>query len=546
VFHEENTLSDESIQTIIKKKRLMPEIGLPPLSKAEEAYLYSLNYIANSDEEFILESNDWVEKIRSEKHSPYLSHYWDLLFKLIDDPSEQMQAEVSNHGRTIFYHRFPKENILFLIAPIDGSDEINHYRSKYAEIIGGISFSKTKLMQLSRRAYPSTVVYDDQLWIEKTQKSTFANMSLSDEEIEILTTVTCGNAYPLFINGRPGSGKSTVLQYLFAEHLHAHLLTDDKLPYPPMYLTYNESLLNIARENVSDILNCDAKKAIKTGNNIDEIQMTSILDSSFGNFRKFLYKMLPEENQKEFRNEKYIDFPIFRTKWNEKFSKSPNSEIRKISPELAWHVIRTYIKGMQQEEGEYFDIESYENEFPRDQKTVTKETFKSIYQIFDSWYKNLCENDGYWDDQDITRRILDLDIENNNQLSLSKYPVIYCDEAQDFTKIELQLIFRLSLYSKRNLHPQILRNVPFAFAGDPFQTLNPTGFDWEATQASFHNSIVNLLDRGQISKLRFNFKELAFNYRSTKHIVNLCNLIQLMRGIAFDIKKLETSKYLDL
>lgn len=538
-FHKKYKLNDERIQEILKEKRSKPDIGLPSLSEAEENYLYSLNYIVKSDEEFIFESKDWVERVRDEKHSSFLSDYWDLLYQEIDNPSEQAQSEFSNHGNAILFRRFPNEKILFLIAPVRNRDEINDFNGKYDELLEKNSYSRDKLMQLSRRAYPSVIVYDSKLWIEKTQKSTFANMSLSDEEIEILTTVTRGDDYPLFINGRPGSGKSTVLQYLFAEHLHAHLSTAEKPTSPPIYLTYNESLLNIARENVSDILRCDAEKAIKTGGKIDESQVQEILGSCFGNFRDFLYNMLPEENQKIFNKDKYIDFPIFRTKWNEKYSKSPDSEIRKISPELAWHVIRTYIKGMQQEEGDYFDDESYKNEFPRDKKTVTSETFTSIYKIFNDWYKELCENDGYWDDQDITRKLLDLDVEKNNEFSLSKYPVIYCDEAQDFTIIELQLIFRLSLYSKRNLQPHILQKIPFAFAGDPFQTLNPTGFNWEATQANFHDTIVSLLDRGQVSKLRFNFKELAFNYRSTKHIVNLCNLIQLMRGIAFGIKGLK-------
>jgi hypothetical protein len=119
---------------------------------------------------------------------------------------------------------------------------------------------------------------------------------------------------------------------------------------------------------------------------------------------------------------------------------------------------------------------------------------------------------------------------------------VFCDEAQDFTKNELELILRLSLFSRRTLKYEDLKHVPFAFAGDPFQTLNPTGFDWGAVQASFHEKIVQELDRLSRSSLEFNYQELHYNYRSTKYIVGLCNLIQILRGILFEAKDLKPQR----
>src|SRR5690606_31347295 len=49
-------------------------------------------------------------------------------------------------------------------------------------------------------------------------------------------------------------------------------------------------------------------------------------------------------------------------------------------------------------------------------------------------------------------------------------------------------------------------------------------------------------DRENRAKLRFNFKELAFNYRSAKPIVQFCNLIQLLRGRGFGIRSLQPQK----
>ncbi|MFU8805015.1 MAG: hypothetical protein ACNA8W_14475, partial [Bradymonadaceae bacterium] len=136
------------------------------------------------------------------------------------------------------------------------------------------------------------------------------------------------------------------------------------------------------------------------------------------------------------------------------------------------------------------------------------------------------------DDQDLTREVLDLD------QSFAVYPAVFCDEAQDFTRQELEFIFSLSLYSKRDIPSHFIANVPFAFAGDPFQTLNPTGFDWDTVQSDFHENIVANFGAHD-GNIKFNFKELRYNYRSSDPIARLGNTVQLLRGVGFEIKRLE-------
>ena len=207
--------------------------------------------------------------------------------------------------------------------------------------------------------------------------------------------------------------------------------------------------------------------------------------------------------------------------------------MRDIGPELVWHAIRTFIKGMQDESGTEVDPEFYNIELARDSKSISDVTFKLIYEKVWKWYSELCVKEEYWDDQDLVRSVLQHSAEDK----LSRYPAVFCDEAQDFTKIELELIERLSLYSDRTLpSSHLAKHVPFAFAGDPFQTLNPTGFNWSAMQASFHDNIAQQIDGS--GKLEFNFQELSFNYRSSEQIVKLANLIQLLRAVLLDIKGL--------
>ena len=50
-----------------------------------------------------------------------------------------------------------------------------------------------------------------------------------------------------------------------------------------------------------------------------------------------------------------------------------------------------------------------------------------------------------WDDQDITRDVL------TRNLAQPTYPAVFCDEAQDFTRLELELLLRLNLFTYRDL-----------------------------------------------------------------------------------------------
>jgi hypothetical protein len=94
------------------------------------------------------------------------------------------------------------------------------------------------------------------------------------------------------------------------------------------------------------------------------------------------------------------------------------------------------------------------------------------------------------------------------------------------------------LFSHRSLRPHEIRKVPFVFAGDQFQTLNPTGFRWEAIKASYVEKISLGLDATQLeneSPVSLNYQELTFNYRSTREIVGFSNLIKALRTRVFSL-----------
>jgi hypothetical protein len=116
---------------------------------------------------------------------------------------------------------------------------------------------------------------------------------------------------------------------------------------------------------------------------------------------------------------------------------------------------------------------------PDNQKSVTEDIYKKVYDNVWQSYQEHKKKKLLWDDQDLARYVL------KNNLVKALFSAIFCDETQDFTRIELEIIYRLSIYSERKMPSNLISKIPFAFAGDELQTLNPTGFNWNALTAGY-------------------------------------------------------------
>lgn len=514
----------------------------------------------------IYESEEWVSRFRQ----PEIRKAWETYYQLVagirsgTHPCEgfpdllNVKLCTLNQHYVLFSEMQTADTfvggVLFLLAPFNhkpSREEIIQIGEKTALFDGSNTsnvlarpLSLHELTPFAQRSYPSYLLADEASWLA-IERGKEANLALSVEEEQILQSVSSAapgqGSLPLFINGRAGSGKSTMLLYLFADYCYRKYYDkrghrrEQPLPGEPLFLTYNERLLEVARDGVSTLLSSHYRFIAERspGNEKDNI------DHCFQPFQKFLFDLLPLQEKTKFDPEKYISFHRFKQLYQ---GKSPCESLAKVvlhlpqgrrySPETCWHIIRSFIKGYGLEE--YMTPEDYQQEVPRKEHTVSVEKFQGIYDtIWERWYKRITTEQGYWDDQDLIARVLQL------KCYRPEYTAIFCDEAQDFTRLELQLIMRLSMFSQYHLGYQPIQSLPFAFAGDPFQTLNPTGFHWSSVQAIFDAEVITALDPADQLKLMINFEELANNYRSTPPIVQVTNLIQLWRHVLFDIPELK-------
>lgn len=545
-------VSDEELQRFVEERSTQPEATAKPTPSDEEFdYLYNAlthaglpgSEHADEIETIVCESYLWVEQVANPSIRRQLNLVGQCCLGLLRE--RVAFSDFAVPGKAGWKIWAARDGRYVLLVAIDDGTNAAAVTQRAREIAARLRPGDSEsVLRESRRAYPSLVLADEDLWL-KLEEESEANMALSPEETEVLLSARSLDApFPLFINGRAGSGKSTVLQYLFADLLFAHGAKYSRIgdevavraaPGLPLYLTANGELLRIARSFVGRLLATETRYLLAGSDSmgVDETRINALLERSFQEFHPFMLGLLPPERASRFKPALRIDYPSFRRKWHERFGRDPHAR-REYGPDLSWHVIRSYIKGMNSS-GD-FGPEDYE-ELPDNQITVTRETYESVYKrVWQGWYEPLCQS-GYWDDQDLARLILD------ENLAPPAYAAVFCDEAQDFTRIEIEVLLRLCLYSNRTLPHGAVKRVPFAFAGDEFQTLNPTGFRWDAVKAAFVEKLIfELAPQLRREGAELNYHELRFNYRSATPIVHFCNLVQAVRAACFAIHELRPQR----
>jgi guanylate kinase len=132
---------------------------------------------------------------------------------------------------------------------------------------------------------------------------------LSAEEADVLKSTRNKDAFPIFIKGRAGSGKSTILQYIFADFFIRYLLSDEQVKRPA-YFTYNKRLLDNAKQVVEKLLKHNtALSNDKIKKRLDSDK--KVLDESFNEFQDYLLSLIPDDSSFKYSKSKYINYAKF-------------------------------------------------------------------------------------------------------------------------------------------------------------------------------------------------------------------------------------------
>lgn len=537
---DDNCTDKQIIDHHIKRQKPTQPVA-NTLSATDHSFLNSrLPRYEVLESKIVIETNEWCNTIEEwcknrgsllvKTMSTNLHNMIESIDKKIESKSLPSSSHVqieSGHDMQIIYRYFEKWDILMLIdVMLKETAKTAKARSTKKELSEryGVTFENEAILkQRCRRLYPRLLIYGYNEWWE-VQATKKANMVLSPEESMILETVrSCDSnvpPYPLFVNGRAGSGKSTILQFLFAGVLKVYFQNQGlgDLGIPPIYITYNKQLLEQAKETVTEILESNPFELANRP--LENATPNTQTDRCFNTVRELLRSLLPDSKQQNYKPSHYMDFKKFRPRWDDQRIQLRDPRAKELSAGIVWHGIRAYIKGL--------GIESFQeySQLSDDRKSISDDTFALIYDNGWRWYNRICKEEHLWDDQDIA-----LELQQCEDDHLSRFPAIFCDESQDFTSVELKLIQRLSRYSSCDFssNSHLLRNIPFAFSGDPFQTLNPTGFKWGNIMTMYYEELVQHQSLKSTERIKLNYHELSRNYRSVSGIIRLSNLVQFIR-----------------
>lgn len=403
-----------------------------------------------------------------------------------------------------------------------------------------------------RRAYPSFAIFDEELWRD-IQQSEEGNLFLSQDELDLLKTLagagpdsskrasrgSGGGSLPALISGRAGTGKSTMLAYVFAALMQKQ--ARENLSGRPVYVTYNPRLLDNARKSIAGLLRSNAQ--FRASLNSEQQEKLEVAIQSLGteyvlSYHDLLRLYLTDDQRQDFLDAKRVDFSTFKSAYNGikgDLAPFPNYQLRRrVSAERAWYIIRQFIKGSTDisdrlatdSESEIRDLHG---ELPAaDRHGVTEDDVVEVYtEVYVGWYRAQLENNNLWDDQDLVSLALE-----GLKRPASERPnitAIICDEAQDFTSREIRFLVRSCELLRFDLQRIQPITIPIVLAGDSLQTLSPSGFRWSAVKAILYEEIWAACGREcDPSSL-----PLLKNYRSNEAIVRFGNIVQLHRKHLF-------------
>jgi hypothetical protein len=483
----------------------------------------------------VFESKRWGSAVSHETVTRRLESLADLLLETAIDPAGGDTVVGLDGVRcrrkdrlTVYYVVIANESI-FLLDVVSGEHEVADRGLTVPE-----DFRRS-----ARCAYPADILDDQDLW-EPIEKGATSNLALSPEEESLLREISGDAAspgsqlLPMFVNGRAGSGKSTMLMYVMAGLIRR--LHRENLRGQPIFLTYNDQLLRNARTGVLKLINTNVQFS-----DMQDKMTERDLAPYFSNFRDLLRGSLSEDVSARFAEAARVDFHDFR-RWFEG-ERSAIGSLKSArgsgwAPEQSWFVIRSLIKGRAAAEDEELSPDEYDL-LPRKDRQVDSSLFRLVFDQIYPAYKSALAEYGRWDDQDLVSKAIIGAAAGAPERDIS---AVVCDEAQDFTRREIGFLIRLSKLTRyqwsRGVDAKTNWRLPIVVAGDPMQSISPSGFRIDHVGATLYEQLSAVAPSCPVPEVR----ELETNYRSSAPIVRLSNSIQLWRREMFDLANVRAQR----
>lgn len=362
-----------------------------------------------------------------------------------------------------------------------------------------------------------------------------ANIIITDDQFRQIAKQT-----PLLIDGHAGTGKSIIIALRIAIHFANYDITPhdkrDEIIPNLLVVAYNQRVLKMiehyAKFWIYKMIPENNQKYMKRIEYIPTLRLYHMLLNK--NDNRNIIDPTKIESTKTF-----VNFYRFQTEF---FSKL--DDIGNVSAEQAWHFIRGILKG--RELGWFGEEEIKSQDFGSvsgnpDSKVPRRATDKmplelielliTIHKKYEHWRK---ENN-FLDDIDLVRRSLGA-IKKDDSLTedfIAKFHTVLIDEGQDLTIVEFKLLtYLLKEYSDK---------VNIVVGGDPLQTINPTGFSWESLETFITQKVIE--DSGK-KKFDINPSRMLVSHRMPKPLVDFSNVIISARANVSN-EKISPMKALD-
>lgn len=308
------------------------------------------------------------------------------------------------------------------------------------------------------------IIESEEEWQNAIESGSDLRLRLTPDESKAIDTY--GN---ILLSGSAGTGKTTVGLYRLARTLQINPAATC------LYVAYNPLLVKEAEEQFKQLW----------GSTFESLP----LKLDFLTIKDLCLKITKDFGERFDR--RLVDYPHFY----QRYIKKPES--RQYPPSLLWDEIRSIIKGAnlkEQSESYLLSEKEYQNLGKRRSGVIPEGERHKIYKLA-QWYQQYLNHDNLVDEIDLTRAALQV----TKMEEYNPYTLIVCDEVQDFTEIQLELLIGL-----------IARGGQILCAGDINQMISPSGFRWE-----------DLTTRLYQKNRQWTKENLPFNFRSTGQLVSL-------------------------